>query len=151
MSHEAEIGTSDYSPEVKAKFEAAEVLLREIAPDIAEEIRDRLEEPNWLAKQQAEWAAIEKKEQEDRENVLKLLEGPRSDEENRLLQSLFENLRPREKKTLELRYGLTQTGLPLSVAQVAVQIEYSKSHTRNILRRAMDKLITARERYGKFS
>jgi RNA polymerase primary sigma factor len=63
------------------------------------------------------------------------------------LQFLMENLRPRERKVLDLRFGLTGHGTH-SLRQIGHLLRISKERVRQIQNRALEKLRAAAERVG---
>jgi len=60
---------------------------------------------------------------------------------------LMENLRPREKKVLDLRFGLTGNGTH-SLRQIGHLLRISKERVRQIQNRALEKLRASAERVG---
>ena len=62
-------------------------------------------------------------------------------------QSLMENLRPRERKVLDLRFGLTGHGTH-SLRQIGHLLRISKERVRQIQNRALEKLRASAERVG---
>jgi len=63
------------------------------------------------------------------------------------LTFLMENLRPRERKVLDLRFGLTGTGSH-SLRQIGHLLRISKERVRQIQNRALEKLRASAERVG---
>jgi RNA polymerase primary sigma factor len=68
-------------------------------------------------------------------------------ERQEALQFLMENLRPRERKVLDLRFGLTGTGAH-SLRQIGHLLRISKERVRQIQNRALEKLRASAERVG---
>jgi RNA polymerase primary sigma factor len=68
-------------------------------------------------------------------------------ERQEALQFLMENLRPREKKVLDLRFGLTGSGTH-SLRQIGHLLRISKERVRQIQNRALEKLRASAERVG---
>ena len=60
---------------------------------------------------------------------------------------LMENLRPRERKVLDLRFGLTGNGTH-SLRQIGHLLRISKERVRQIQNRALEKLRASAERVG---
>jgi len=63
------------------------------------------------------------------------------------LSFLMENLRPRERKVLDLRFGLTGSGTH-SLRQIGHLLRISKERVRQIQNRALEKLRASAERVG---
>src|SRR5438445_5332038 len=63
------------------------------------------------------------------------------------LNFLMENLRPRERRVLDLRFGLTGNGTH-SLRQIGHLLRISKERVRQIQNRALEKLRTSAERVG---
>jgi RNA polymerase primary sigma factor len=63
------------------------------------------------------------------------------------LTFLMENLRPRERKVLDLRFGLTGNGTH-SLRQIGHLLRISKERVRQIQNRALEKLRSSAERVG---
>ena len=59
----------------------------------------------------------------------------------------MENLRPRERKVLDLRFGLTGSGTH-SLRQIGHLLRISKERVRQIQNRALEKLRASAERVG---
>jgi len=68
-------------------------------------------------------------------------------ERQEALSFLMENLRPRERKVLDLRFGLTGTGSH-SLRQIGHLLRISKERVRQIQNRALEKLRASAERVG---
>ena len=68
-------------------------------------------------------------------------------ERQEALTFLMENLRPRERKVLDLRFGLTGTGSH-SLRQIGHLLRISKERVRQIQNRALEKLRASAERVG---
>ena len=68
-------------------------------------------------------------------------------ERQEALTFLMENLRPRERKVLDLRFGLTGTGSH-SLRQIGHLLRISKERVRQIQNRALEKLRSSAERVG---
>jgi RNA polymerase primary sigma factor len=68
-------------------------------------------------------------------------------ERQEALQFLMENLRPRERKVLDLRFGLTGSGTH-SLRQIGHLLRISKERVRQIQNRALEKLRASAERVG---
>jgi len=68
-------------------------------------------------------------------------------ERQEALHFLMENLRPRERKVLDLRFGLTGTGAH-SLRQIGHMLRISKERVRQIQNRALEKLRASAERVG---
>jgi RNA polymerase primary sigma factor len=68
-------------------------------------------------------------------------------ERQEALSFLMENLRPREKRVLDLRFGLTGTGAH-SLRQIGHLLRISKERVRQIQNRALEKLRSSAERVG---
>jgi len=68
-------------------------------------------------------------------------------ERQEALSFLMENLRPREKRVLDLRFGLTGTGAH-SLRQIGHLLRISKERVRQIQNRALEKLRASAERVG---
>src|SRR5207249_12029060 len=68
-------------------------------------------------------------------------------ERQEALNFLMENLRPRERKVLDLRFGLTGNGTH-SLRQIGHLLRISKERVRQIQNRALEKLRTSAERVG---
>jgi RNA polymerase primary sigma factor len=68
-------------------------------------------------------------------------------ERQEALQFLMENLRPRERKVLDLRFGLTGNGTH-SLRQIGHLLRISKECVRQIQNRALEKLRASAERVG---
>jgi RNA polymerase primary sigma factor len=68
-------------------------------------------------------------------------------ERQEALQFLMENLRPRERKVLDLRFGLTGSGTH-SLRQIGHLLRISKERVRQIQNRALEKLRSSAERVG---
>ena len=68
-------------------------------------------------------------------------------ERQEALQYLMENLRPRERKVLDLRFGLTGNGTH-SLRQIGHLLRISKERVRQIQNRALEKLRASAERVG---
>ena len=62
-----------------------------------------------------------------------------NNERQEALQFLMENLRPRERKVLDLRFGLTGNGTH-SLRQIGHLLRISKERVRQIQNRALEKL-----------
>ncbi len=71
----------------------------------------------------------------------------RDAERQESLQYLMENLRPRERKVLDLRFGLTGNGAH-SLRQIGHLLRISKERVRQIQNRALEKLRATAERAG---
>ena len=70
-----------------------------------------------------------------------------NNERQEALSFLMENLRPRERKVLDLRFGLTGNGTH-SLRQIGHLLRISKERVRQIQNRALEKLKAAAERVG---
>jgi len=68
-------------------------------------------------------------------------------ERHEALSYLMENLRPRERKVLDLRFGLTGNGTH-SLRQIGHLLRISKERVRQIQNRALEKLRASAERVG---
>jgi RNA polymerase primary sigma factor len=68
-------------------------------------------------------------------------------ERQEALNFLMENLRPRERKVLDLRFGLTGSGTH-SLRQIGHLLRISKERVRQIQNRALEKLRSSAERVG---
>jgi RNA polymerase primary sigma factor len=68
-------------------------------------------------------------------------------ERQEALSFLMENLRPRERKVLDLRFGLTGNGTH-SLRQIGHLLRISKERVRQIQNRALEKLRASAERVG---
>lgn len=68
-------------------------------------------------------------------------------ERQEALNFLLENLRPRERKVLDLRFGLTGNGTH-SLRQIGHLLRISKERVRQIQNRALEKLRASAERVG---
>jgi RNA polymerase primary sigma factor len=68
-------------------------------------------------------------------------------ERQEALNFLMENLRPRERKVLDLRFGLTGNGTH-SLRQIGHLLRISKERVRQIQNRALEKLRASAERVG---
>jgi RNA polymerase primary sigma factor len=68
-------------------------------------------------------------------------------ERQEALHFLMENLRPRERKVLDLRFGLTGNGTH-SLRQIGHLLRISKERVRQIQNRALEKLKASAERVG---
>jgi RNA polymerase primary sigma factor len=68
-------------------------------------------------------------------------------ERQEALQFLMENLRPRERRVLDLRFGLTGNGTH-SLRQIGHLLRISKERVRQIQNRALEKLKVSAERVG---
>jgi RNA polymerase primary sigma factor len=68
-------------------------------------------------------------------------------ERQEALQFLMDNLRPRERKVLDLRFGLTGHGTH-SLRQIGHLLRISKERVRQIQNRALEKLRSSAERVG---
>ncbi len=68
-------------------------------------------------------------------------------ERQEALHFLMENLRPRERRVLDLRFGLTGTGAH-SLRQIGHLLRISKERVRQIQNRALEKLRASAERVG---
>jgi RNA polymerase primary sigma factor len=68
-------------------------------------------------------------------------------ERQEALSFLMENLRPRERRVLDLRFGLTGTGAH-SLRQIGHLLRISKERVRQIQNRALEKLRASAERVG---
>jgi RNA polymerase primary sigma factor len=68
-------------------------------------------------------------------------------ERQEALSFLMENLRPRERKVLDLRFGLTGSGTH-SLRQIGHLLRISKERVRQIQNRALEKLRSSAERVG---
>jgi RNA polymerase primary sigma factor len=68
-------------------------------------------------------------------------------ERQEALGFLMENLRPRERKVLDLRFGLTGNGTH-SLRQIGHLLRISKERVRQIQNRALEKLRASAERVG---
>src|SRR5262249_50107791 len=68
-------------------------------------------------------------------------------ERQEALRFLMENLRPRERKVLDLRFGLTGNGTH-SLRQIGHLLRISKERVRQIQNRALEKLRASAERVG---
>jgi RNA polymerase primary sigma factor len=71
----------------------------------------------------------------------------RNSERQEALHFLMENLRPRERKVLDLRFGLTGHGTH-SLRQIGHLLRISKERVRQIQNRALEKLRASAERVG---
>lgn len=70
-----------------------------------------------------------------------------NNERQEALGFLMDNLRPREKKVLDLRFGLTGSGTH-SLRQIGHLLRISKERVRQIQNRALEKLRASAERVG---
>ncbi len=70
-----------------------------------------------------------------------------NNERQEALGFLMENLRPRERKVLDLRFGLTGSGTH-SLRQIGHLLRISKERVRQIQNRALEKLRASAERVG---
>jgi RNA polymerase primary sigma factor len=70
-----------------------------------------------------------------------------NNERQEALSFLMENLRPRERKVLDLRFGLTGNGTH-SLRQIGHLLRISKERVRQIQNRALEKLRASAERVG---
>jgi RNA polymerase primary sigma factor len=70
-----------------------------------------------------------------------------NNERQEALKFLMENLRPRERKVLDLRFGLTGSGTH-SLRQIGHLLRISKERVRQIQNRALEKLRASAERVG---
>ena len=70
-----------------------------------------------------------------------------NNERQEALEFLMENLRPRERKVLDLRFGLTGNGTH-SLRQIGHLLRISKERVRQIQNRALEKLRASAERVG---
>jgi RNA polymerase primary sigma factor len=70
-----------------------------------------------------------------------------NNERQEALSFLMENLRPRERKVLDLRFGLTGNGTH-SLRQIGHLLRISKERVRQIQNRALEKLRSSAERVG---
>ena len=70
-----------------------------------------------------------------------------NNERQEALAFLMENLRPRERKVLDLRFGLTGSGTH-SLRQIGHLLRISKERVRQIQNRALEKLRASAERVG---
>lgn len=70
-----------------------------------------------------------------------------NNERQEALRFLMENLRPREKKVLDLRFGLAGNGTH-SLRQIGHLLRISKERVRQIQNRALEKLRASAERVG---
>jgi RNA polymerase primary sigma factor len=70
-----------------------------------------------------------------------------NNERQEALGFLMENLRPRERKVLDLRFGLTGNGTH-SLRQIGHLLRISKERVRQIQNRALEKLRSSAERVG---
>jgi RNA polymerase primary sigma factor len=70
-----------------------------------------------------------------------------NNERQEALGFLMENLRPRERKVLDLRFGLTGNGTH-SLRQIGHLLRISKERVRQIQNRALEKLRASAERVG---
>lgn len=70
-----------------------------------------------------------------------------SNERQEALHYLMDNLRPRERRVLDLRFGLTGTGAH-SLRQIGHMLRISKERVRQIQNRALEKLRSSAERVG---
>ena len=70
-----------------------------------------------------------------------------NNERQEALKFLMENLRPREKKVLDLRFGLAGNGTH-SLRQIGHLLRISKERVRQIQNRALEKLRASAERVG---
>jgi RNA polymerase primary sigma factor len=77
----------------------------------------------------------------------RLEDALRAGERKESLQFLMENLRPRERKVLDLRFGLTGHGTH-SLRQIGHLLRISKERVRQIQNRALEKLRASAERVG---
>src|SRR5438093_372840 len=68
-------------------------------------------------------------------------------ERQEAIHFLMENLRPRERKVLDLRFGLTGNGTH-SLRQIGHLLRISKERVRQIQNRALEKLRASAERVG---
>jgi RNA polymerase primary sigma factor len=68
-------------------------------------------------------------------------------ERQEALKFLMDNLRPRERKVLDLRFGLTGSGTH-SLRQIGHLLRISKERVRQIQNRALEKLRASAERVG---
>jgi RNA polymerase primary sigma factor len=71
----------------------------------------------------------------------------KNSERQEALNYLMENLRPRERKVLDLRFGLTGHGTH-SLRQIGHLLRISKERVRQIQNRALEKLRASAERVG---
>jgi RNA polymerase primary sigma factor len=71
----------------------------------------------------------------------------KNSERQEALNFLMENLRPRERKVLDLRFGLTGNGTH-SLRQIGHLLRISKERVRQIQNRALEKLKVSAERVG---
>jgi RNA polymerase primary sigma factor len=71
----------------------------------------------------------------------------KNSERQEALNYLMENLRPRERKVLDLRFGLTGHGTH-SLRQIGHLLRISKERVRQIQNRALEKLRSSAERVG---
>jgi len=71
----------------------------------------------------------------------------KNSERQEALNYLMENLRPRERKVLDLRFGLTGNGTH-SLRQIGHLLRISKERVRQIQNRALEKLRVSAERVG---
>ncbi len=79
---------------------------------------------------------------DNQSNILQM-----NNERQEALSFLMENLRPRERKVLDLRFGLTGNGTH-SLRQIGHLLRISKERVRQIQNRALEKLRTSAERVG---
>lgn len=70
-----------------------------------------------------------------------------NNERQEALGFLMDNLRPRERKVLDLRFGLTGAGAH-SLRQIGHLLRISKERVRQIQNRALEKLRASAERFG---
>ena len=70
-----------------------------------------------------------------------------NNERQEALLFLMDSLRPRERKVLDLRFGLTGSGTH-SLRQIGHLLRISKERVRQIQNRALEKLRTNAERIG---
>jgi RNA polymerase primary sigma factor len=70
-----------------------------------------------------------------------------NNERQEALSFLMENLRPRERKVLDLRFGLTGNGTH-SLRQIGHLLKISKERVRQIQNRALEKLRASADRVG---
>jgi RNA polymerase primary sigma factor len=70
-----------------------------------------------------------------------------NNERQEALSFLMENLRPRERRVLDLRFGLTGNGTH-SLRQIGHLLRISKERVRQIQNRALEKLRSSAERVG---
>jgi len=70
-----------------------------------------------------------------------------NNERQEALSFLMENLRPRERKVLDLRFGLTGNGTH-SLRQIGHLLRISKERVRQIQNRALEKLRSSADRVG---